>query len=406
METPDPIAAMIDGFVQSGDIAGAVTLVWREDRMVHAAATGFSDVASATPLQRDSIFRIASLSKPVTAAATMSLWEDGLFQLDDPISKVAPEFENMRVLRTPASAPDDTIPATRQITFDDLLTHRSGLTYGSLHAGPLADAFAKALGGDIDTDVPADIWINNLATLPLLVQPGSGFCYGHSSDLLGLLIARIEGATVGEVLRRRIFDKLGMADTFFTVPPEKHGRRAGMYGFDDAAKLKRLIVAPGGATMAERPPGLTYESGGQGLWSTADDYMRFARLFIGGGEVDGVRVLKPETIRLMTSNHLPDDQRRAAQMFGMPTFGEGHGFGFGLATVIDPVHAQVMRGHGGIGTVSWPGAYGGWWQADPTDNSAMVFLVHNMMELEQMAQGIGLGVYGAIMQFHAMGAAR
>ena len=402
MQSEDPIAAMIDGFVRSGDIAGAVTLVWREGRMVHAAATGYADIASATPLKRDSLFRIASLTKPVTAAAAMSLWEDGLFQLDDPISTVAPEFADMRVLRTPGAAPDDTVPATRQTTFDDLLTHRSGLTYGSFHTGPLAEAFAKALGGDIDSDVPADVWMNNLAHLPLLVQPGSGFCYGHSSDLLGQLIARIEGISLGEVLKRRIFDKLGMADTCFTVPPEKLHRRAGTYGFDDAAKLKRLTVAPGGATTAERPPSLTYESGGQGLWSTADDYMRFARLFIGGGEVNGVRVLKPETIRLMTKNHLPDDQRRAAAMFGMPTFGEGHGFGYGLATVIDPAHAQVMRGSGGLGTVSWPGAYGGWWQADPTDNSAMVFLVHNMVELDQMAQGIGLGVYGAIMQFHAM----
>jgi CubicO group peptidase (beta-lactamase class C family) len=146
---------------------------------------------------------------------------------------------------------------------------------------------------------------------------------------------------------------------------------------------------------------MAFESGGQGLWSTADDYLKFARLFVGGGSVDGVRLLSEQTMALMMTNHLDDAQRASGSMFGMPLF-SAHGFSLGLAVVADADQAAVTRCKGGVGTVGWPGAYGGWWQADPTNGSVMVFLTHNMMELDQLMMGVGLGVYLAITDFHAL----
>jgi CubicO group peptidase (beta-lactamase class C family) len=342
------------------------------------------------------------MTKPITSTAALMLFEDGRFALDDPIARWAPEFTEMRVLRSPQSALDQTDPAERPITFEDLLTHRSGLTHGSFHTGPIARAYDEALGGAIDSEVAPDDWITALASLPLIDQPGADFHYGHSTDLLGLLIERMADAPLGDVLQRRIFGPLGMNDTGFSVPPSKRVRRAAMYGFDEAGRLIVRLTAPGGATMLERPADMAFVSGGQGLWSTVDDYLAFARMFLGGGAVDGVRLLRPETLALMTTNRLTESQRANAKMIGMTVFGSGSGFGLGVAVVLDPEKASPIRGRGGIGTVGWPGAYGGWWQADPTDGSVMIFLTRNMVELEQIAKGFGMGGYGAILKFHAL----
>ena len=401
----DQVAAMLQGPVARGEMAGAVTLVWRDGRVVQSASVGWRDREAGAPLTRDCLFRIASMTKPVTSVAALMLMEEGRFALDDPIASVAPEFAAPRVLRALDGPLDDTMPADRPITFEDLLTHRSGLTYGAFHPGPLADAYAAALGADLDSAVPPEAWIAGLAALPLIDQPGAGFHYGASTDLLGFLIARMESAPLGEVLARRIFRPLGMNDTGFVVPAEKRQRRAGLYGFDGEGRLIPLVTAPGGATVAERPADMAYVSGGAGLWSTVDDYLAFARLFLGEGAVDGVRLLKPQTLALMTTNRLTDDQRARAVLLGMPTFAGGNGFGLGVAVVTDPATAAVMRGKGGVGTVSWPGAYGGWWQADPTDGSVMILLQHNMMELEGIMKGYGLAGYGAIQAFHALASA-
>ena len=169
------------------------------------------------------------------------------------------------------------------------------------------------------------------------------------------------------MLQARVFEPLGMRDTGFTVPAASRHRQAAACGFDDAGRLASRRDGPGGSFVHERPAHWTYESGGQGLWSTVDDYLAFARLFVGGGAVDGVRVLKPETLAMMTRDHLTAEQRQSATMFGMPLFGTGHGFGLGVAVVIDPATAAAMLCRGGAGTVGWPGGFGGWWQADPTD---------------------------------------
>ena len=398
----DPIAAAIESVVDAGALAGAATLVWRGDRVVQRACVGWRDLAARLPIERDTLFRIASMTKPITSTAALMLLDEGLFALSDPITRWAPEFSQMRVLRSPNGPLDQTAPAERPITFEDLLTHRSGLTYGSFHPGPIAAAYEEALGGDIDSEVAPDAWIAALGGLPLIDQPGNAFHYGRSTDLLGLLIARIEDTPLGDVLERRIFGPLGMNDTGFTVALGQAARRAGMYGFDEAGRLTARLTGPGGSTMAERPADMAYSSGGQGLWSTLDDYLAFARMFLGAGAVEGVRLLRPETFALMASNRLTASQRARSELMGMPFFAAGHGFGLGVAVVLEPQRAAPMLCGGGAGAVGWPGGFGGWWQADPNDGSVLLFLAHNMVELDQLARGIGLGVYGAITQFQSL----
>lgn len=405
MSHRDPIELALRAHVDAGTLAGAATLVWRNGRVVQTAAVGCRDLVTNLPVERDTIFRLASMTKPVTTVAALMLYDEGRFAIDEPIARHAPELARLRVLRDPDGPLDHTGAAERPITFGDLLTHRSGLTYGEFHRGPISRACAEVLGATIDNALGPDEWIARLGTLPLIDQPGAGFHYGLSTDLLGVLIARLEGVSLGKVLERRIFTPLGMRDTGFVVPREKRVRRAGLCGFDAEGRLIPLTTTPGGHALGERPDDMTFESGGQGLWSTVDDYLAFARMFLGGGEVDGVRLLRPETCALMASNQLSSDQRRTARMFGMPLFAAGHGYGMGVAVVMEPDKADPLRCRGGVGTVGWPGAYGGWWQADPSDDSVMIFLTHSMAELQQMARGIGLDAWSAIAKFHELASA-
>jgi CubicO group peptidase (beta-lactamase class C family) len=394
---------MLKSFVDSGQLAGASTIVWREGRIVEAVCAGWRDIEANVPMTRDTIFRIASATKPITSVLALMLYEEGRFALRDPIARWAPEFTHMSVLCTPDSPLDDVVPAERPITFEDLLTHRSGLTYGEFHRGPIGSAYAMALGAAIDNTVAPDDWIARLAALPLIDQPGAAFHYSHSTDLLGLLIARIEGEPLGDVLTRRICAPLEMKDTGFLVPQKNWHRRAAPYGFNDSGQLIKRECVPGAHAVAERPEDMEFVSAGQGLWSTVDDYLAFSRIFVENGTVDGVQLLRPETVALMTSNCLTETQRAKSMMFGGPIFARGHGYGMGVAVVMEPEQADPMRCGGGIGSVGWPGAYGGWWQADPNDKSVLIFLAHNMVELQQLARGIGLGAWDAITRFQALG---
>jgi CubicO group peptidase (beta-lactamase class C family) len=401
MNRGSEIEAALQKVVDSGELAGAATLVWR-DGQAQTACVGWRDIDAKLPIERDSIFRIASMTKPITSVAALMLVDESRVALTDPISRYAPEFSHMRVLRSPNGALDETDPAERQITFEDLLTHRAGFTYADFHRGPIAQAYRDALGLDIDSSVAPDDWVARLAQLPLIDQPGSAMYYGCSTDLLGLLIARIECASLGEVLKRRIFDPLGMKDTSFLVSQEERARRAAAYGFDEQGRLTKR-VSRSGAFVEERPDDMAYESGGAGLWSTLDDYSNFARLFLGDGKVDGVRLLRKETLAAMMTNQLTDSQRVNSVLLGQKPFAFGRGFGLGVSVVLERDNADFMR-RGSAGTVSWPGAFGGWWQADPREGSVMIFLAHNMVDLPQMAKGIGLGVWGAIDTFQTLAA--
>jgi CubicO group peptidase (beta-lactamase class C family) len=403
IKNENAIETAIKSAVDAGELAGAAALAWRNAKLVHMVAIGRRDLASGRPVERDTIFRIASMTKPVTTVAALTLLDEGRFGLDDSITICAPELAHLRVLRDPEGPLDTTDATMRPITFRDLLTHRSGLTYGEFHRGPIRRACAETLGTQIDNPLTPDEWIGRLATLPLVDQPGTGFHYGISTDLLGFLIARLEGASLGQVLARRVFAPLRMHDTGFVVAPEKRDRRAALCGFDDEGRLTRLTATPGRHALEERPDDMTFEAGGGGLWSTLDDYLVFARVLLGDPDVPAL--LGAETRALMTSNQLTPEQRAAARMFGRPIFATGHGYGMGVAVVVEPDKADPLCCRGGIGTVGWPGAYGGWWQADPNDRSVLIFLTHNMLELSQMARGIGLGAWGAIASFHAIATA-
>ena len=386
-------------YVDTGQLAGAAALVWRDGEVRQAVTAGRRDLTSGLPVERDTIFRIASMTKPVTTVAALMLLDERRFALDDPISICAPELARMRVLRDANGPLDETDEAGRVITFRDLLTHRSGLTYGDFHRGPIGRAYADTLGAQIDNALTPDEWIARLATLPLIDQPGNGFHYGVSTDLLGFLIARIDGAPLSAVLERRIFTPLAMTDTGFTVSRDQRHRRAGLCGFDGEGRLTALTTAPGRQALEERPDDMTFESGGQGLWSTLDDYLAFARALTSNGDRRAM-LLHPETLAMMTSNQLTPAQRATTRLLGRPVFAAGHGYGMGVAVVMEPEKADPLRCRGGVGTIGWPGAYGGWWQADPTDRSVLIFLAHNMLELHQMARGIGLGAWSAIATFH------
>ena len=368
-------------------------MIW-QNGAAQTQCFGWRDIECKLPVEPDTLFRIASMTKPITSVAALMLVDEGRIALHDPIADHAPEFSQMRVLRSADGPLDETDPAQRLITFEDLLTHRAGLTYGDFHRGPIAQAYRAVLGGDIDSSVAPDEWVTRLAQLPLIHQPGAMMSYSRATDLLGLLIARIEGEPLGDVLKRRIFDPLGMKDTGFVVSPDKRERCAAAYGFNEAEQLIKLTERSG-IFVGERPAEMTFQSGGQGLWSTVNDYARFARIFLGDGSVDGVRLLRPKTLARMATNQLTRTQRANSVLLGTKPFSTGRGFGLGVSVVLETDANDLMR-RGGVGTVSWPGAFGGWWQADPNNGSLLIFLAHNMLDLAQMEDGIGLGVWAAI----------
>ncbi|MBY5161491.1 serine hydrolase domain-containing protein [Salsipaludibacter albus] len=399
------IADELGSVVAEGELTGAVTILWQDGRVVDASTVGWQDAVGGEAMRRDTLFRIASMTKPITSTVALMLHEEGRFALDDPITQWAPEMTNLRVLQGGTGSPADAVAARRDITFGDLLTHRSGITYAEFQHGTFAEDYAAALGRHIDNELTPDEWVERLGGLPLVDQPGSNFHYGHSTDLLGFLVARMEDAPLADVFDRRLLDALGMTDTGFTLTAEQETRRAADHGFDDDGHPVVLDEVPNGHALARRPPGLTWVSGGQGLWSTADDFLTFARMFVGDGAVDGVRLLRPDTLALMTSNHLTEHQRAMAEMLGRHLFSTGHGYGLGVAVVTDPERADPTVCGGGVGAVGWPGAYGSWWQADPDDRSVMVLLTHNMVTLDQLSQGVGFGAWDAITRFQSVGSA-
>lgn len=396
------IRTAMQRFVDRGSLAGLVAGIYRQGRPVHECAVGSSGVEKREALRSDAMFRIASMTKPITSTIALMLLEEGRFALHEPITHWAPEFSKMRVLRSPDGELSDTSAAERPITFHDLLTHCAGFTYGPFHRGPVAQAY-EVLGGDIDSSLSPDEWIAALASLPLVHQPGARMHYGHATDLLGLLLARMEDAPLADVFERRLFEPLGMADTGFTVPQSKLHRRAGLIGFGPDGELRTLATCPGGSTVTLRPKQMTYCSGGQGLWSTLADFARFARMFTEGGVVDGVRLLRPDTLGLMMNNQLTSQQRTDSNVGGMPLFAAGHGFGLGVAVVMEPHQCLPTICSGGAGTVGWPGGFGSWWQADPSSGTVMIFLCHNLVEREQFRRGVGMAVYQAIAEFHTLG---
>lgn len=394
----EQIPPALQAIVDAGDLSGFVTLVWSRGEVVQVNTIGRRDIAADKPMTRDTLFRIASMTKPITSVAALMLMEEGKLALEDPITRWAPEFSNMRVLKDPAGPVEDTVPAARDITIEDLMTHRSGLAYGFTSLGPIAHAYEAALGAPLLGPFGPDEWMRRLGELPLTYQPGERFHYSHATDVLGFIVARIEGKSLGEVLKARILDPLGMGDTGFWARPENADRLARLYKAPaEGGPLKDVSYPP-----EPEPP--VFEAGGGGLISTADDYLRFARMLLGRGELDGVRLLKPETVDLMTTNRLTDAQREVPFM-GIP-FWLGQGFGLGLSVITDP-EKQSWMGAGSKGAFGWPGAFGTWWQADPAQNLVLIYLIQNSMELgpeaaSQLATGQRMGARAALPVFQKL----
>ena len=358
--------------VESGLLAGAVTMVWHRGKVLQVNEIGHADVEARQPMQRDTIFRVASMTKPVTIAAAMALIDDGEFALSDPISRWLPEMADMRVLVDPTGPLDSTVPAQRPITVEDLMTHRGGLAYAFSVTGAISRAYA---GVSLRQD--QDHWLADVAGLPLVHQPGERITYSQSTEVLGIALSRITGKPLHTVLSERILEPLGMADTGFFISPGKRARAATMYRLDPQTGLHHDAMGP----IPVKEP--RFCQGGAGLVSTADDYLRFARMLLGDGEVDGIRVLTTESARLMRTDRLTEEQKRHP-FLGAP-FWLGRGFGLNLSVVTDPSKSGQLFGPGGLGTFSWPGAYGTWWQADPANDLIMIYLIQNYPDFTSAA---------------------
>jgi len=381
------IAPSLQGVVDAGDLSGFVTLIWRKGEVVQVNTLGHRDVAAGKPMTRDTLFRIASMTKPITSVAALMLMEEGKLRLDDPITKWAPEFANMKVLKSATGPLDEVYDSPRDITIDDLMTHRSGLAYGFTSIGPIAHAYEAALGSPLANPHAPDLWMKRLAELPLSYPPGERFHYSHATDLLGFLVGRIAGTTFQDFLQQRIFGPLGMVDTDFWCPPEKRDRMACLYRINPETDKLQDVSFP----HVDAQP--AFCGGGGGLISTADDYLKFARLMLNKGELDGVRLITPETHALMTANRLTPEQREIPFM-GIP-FWMGQGFGLGVSVITDP-EKQAWMGAGSEGAFGWPGAFGTWWQADPAEDMVLIYLIQNSMPLgpeaaAQLATGQRMG---------------
>jgi CubicO group peptidase (beta-lactamase class C family) len=339
------LQGLLDGFVDAGEVPGAVALVARGDQ-VEVAAVGTLELGGTAPMGRDCIMRIASITKPITAAAAMILVDDRQIAVEDEIARWLPELANPSVVRTPSSPLDDVVPVKRAITVGDLLTFRAGWGYPSDFSLPaVAPLFDQLEQGAFPSSLTPEAWVMTLAGVPLLAQPGEAWLYNTCSDILAILVARVSGQPFDEFLSERLFEPLAMVDTGFWVPPERLDRLPPLYQPD-----------PGGLTVVDSPEGRyshpqVFHSGGGGLVSTVDDWYAFGRMLVSGGEVDGRRVLSPESVTAMTTNHLDELQRSAATLFL-----EGQGWGYGGSVDIartDPWNEPGRYGWvGGTGTTA------------------------------------------------------
>ena len=329
---------LLEAQVSNGAVPGAVALLARGEQ-VEVQAVGAAAVGGAAPMARDSIFRIASITKPITAAAVMMLVDDGRVALDDPVERWLPELASRVVVRTPAGPVDDVVPAVRPITVLDLLTSRAGYGWPSDFSFPAVELLFDVARPD------PDAWLAQLSRIPLLYQPGEAWLYDTCSDLQGVLVARASGQPLPAFFAERLFEPLGMVDTGFEVPAAKRDRLTSAYRPTEAGLE---LTDPPEGEFSHAP---AFAAGSGGLVSTADDWHRFARLLLGGGTLDGRRLLSPESVRQMTTNHLSDSQREVGALFL-----EGQGWGFGGSVddaAIDPWNVPGRYGWvGGTGTTA------------------------------------------------------
>ena len=363
------------GHVERGFVPGLVTLLSRRGE-THVDVIGTMAFDSDVPMRRDTIFRIASVTKPIVAAAAMTLVEECRLRLDDPVHSLLPELANRQVLRTLTSPLDDTVPAIRPITLRDLLTFRLG--YGAVFAPPgqypiqAAIEEAGVAAGPLAPGFPPDEVMERYGRLPLLHQPGERWFYNSGSDILGVLVARATDMTLGEFLRERIFTPLGMKDTAFSVPASEIDRlpesywtnfETGEFGVFDPAEDSRF---------ASRP---AFESGAGGLVSTVDDLFVFAQMMLGNGKFGNERILSRASVELMTTDQITPQQKAASASDFFPGFWDSNGWGFGVATNTRRDNLAATPGRYG-----WDGGYGTSWYNDPAEELIGIALTQRLWD--------------------------
>lgn len=357
-------------YVDDGLLPGWLLAVMRHGELVHVGSRGHRDVEAELPVSDDTVWRIYSMTKPITTVAAMRLWEEGAFELGDPVAVHLPAFGEQRVWRSGSVTNPVTDPVTETMRMWHLMTHTSGLTYGFLYAHPVDELYRRA-GFEWGTPTGDDLaaTVDRLATLPLLFQPGTEWNYSVATDVLGRLVEVLTGEPLDQALHRLVLEPLGMSETAFHAAGPMVDRLAALYTpHPDTRTCTRLDALGDGA---KHPPAAF--QGGGGLVSTARDYLRFAEMLRRHGELDSVRLLSPRTVAYMASNHLPGNADLSA--FGRPLFAEttfdGVGFGLGLSVTIDPVAAKVP---GSVGDHGWGGAASTFYWVDPVEDLTVLFM--------------------------------
>lgn len=373
--SPERLARLdkyLAGYVDDGRLAGWQLAITRRDQLAHFSSYGARDKEAGLPVEPDTIWRIASMTKPITTVTAMTLWEQGVFSLQDPISKWIPSFENVRVYDKGTAAAVFTVPAIEPIRVWHLMSHTSGLTAGFMQSS-VVDALYRQAGYEWGAPPKESIaqCVEDWAALPLLFQPGSAWGYGVSTDVLGRLIEIWTGESLDEAFASRVLGPLGMTDTTFYADDTRVDRLAALYVRNpETGQALRQDWGPPGP---QKLPAVL--SGGGGLMSTTSDYVRFTRMLAASGELDGVRILAPRTLALMTSNHLDGDLGTLSTGGFAETTFDGVGFGLGFATVLDPIR---IRNSSSPGEYYWGGAFSTAFWVDPVEDLTCVFMTQLM----------------------------
>jgi CubicO group peptidase (beta-lactamase class C family) len=367
-------------YIDSGRFPGTQLLIYRRGKIVHSTVQGFADVERKVPVKDDTIYRIYSMTKPITSVAFMMLVEEGRVAIDEPVHKYIPEWKNFGVFQAGTAPPFLTKPPSRPMLIVDLLRHTSGLTYGFQQRSNVDAAYREMKIGEVEKAGTLQSMIDDLTKMPLEFSPGEAWNYSVSTDVIGYLIGKISGKPFEQFLRERILDPLDMNDTDFFVPAGKAHRFAACYSADPQGGMTfHAADRKGGLTLQDDPTkssflsSPSFISGGGGLCSTAADYLTFCRALLNGGELGGVRLIGPKTLKLMTSNHLPgglDLPGMSRSLFSEATY-NGIGFGLGLAVTMDPAQTLIA---GSPGEFNWGGAATTSFFIDPAEELITIFM--------------------------------
>ena len=367
-------------YIDSGRFPGTQLLIYRRGKIVHSTVQGLADVERKVPVKDDTIFRIYSMTKPITSVAFMMLVEEGRVAIDEPVHKYIPEWKNLGVFQAGTAPAFLTKPPSRPMLIVDLLRHTSGLTYGFQQRSNVDAAYRELRIEELDKGKTLQSMIDELAKLPLEFSPGEAWNYSVSADVIGYLIGKISGKPFEQFLKERIFDPLDMKDTDFFVPAAKTRRFAACYSADpEGGVTLHATDRRGGLTLQDDPTKSSFLSppsffsGGGGLCSTAADYLTFCRALLNGGELGGVRLLGPKTLKLMTSNHLPgglDLPGMSRSLFSEATY-NGIGFGLGFAVTMDPAQTLIA---GSPGEFNWGGLATTSFFIDPAEELITIFM--------------------------------